>query len=243
MSYFPEGGYGLYSNFEDDDGFDFGDCQGDLDYEPVMTLTKKPTNNNSNGVSAATSDLATDKHTAMDAPPPVRTSHLATDKDTAMDAPPPVSNASTIITDEGTESIKHNGFIIGGDSPPPSDQVESKPLNSEIDAIKSSAAAQPTIKYKQSRFSPNLPHKPKMNNPRSRNPTGGDNPRSKYRKGCVLFDTDPQEQSRLMEQGEELRLAVTRGNLERVHAILDSGEQFSTVRFALLAFPFNCSGP
>ncbi len=68
-----------------------------------------------------------------------------------------------------------------------------------------------------------------MNNPRSRNPTGGDDPRSKYRKGCVLFDTDPQEQSRLMEQGEELRLAVTRGNLERVHAILDSGELLSTL--------------
>ena len=27
-----------------------------------------------------------------------------------------------------------------------------------------------------------------------------------------------------MEQGEELRLAVTKGNLKRVHAILDSGE-------------------
>ncbi len=32
-----------------------------------------------------------------------------------------------------------------------------------------------------------------------------------------------------MEQGEELRLAVTRGNLERVHAILDSGELLSTL--------------
>ncbi len=177
MSYLPEGGYGLYSNFEDDYGFDFGDCQspGDLDYEPVMTMTKKPTNNNNINNGAATSDLATDKDRA------------------AMDAPPPVSNASTIITDDDTEP-KQNGFIVGGDSPPPSDQVENKPLNSEIDAIKSSAATQPTtIKYKQSRFSPNLPHKPKMNNPRSRNPTGGDDPRSKYRKGCILFDTDPQE--------------------------------------------------
>ncbi len=73
MSYLPEGGYGLYSNFEDDDGFDFGDCQspGDLDYEPVLTITKKPTNNNNINNGAATSDLATDKDgVAMDAPPP-----------------------------------------------------------------------------------------------------------------------------------------------------------------------------
>ncbi len=105
MSYLPEGGYGLYSNFEDDDGFDFGDCQspGDLDYEPVMTITKKPTNNNNINNGAATSDLATDKDVV------------------AMDAPPPVSNASTIITDNDTEP-KQNGFIVGGDSPPPSDK-------------------------------------------------------------------------------------------------------------------------
>ena len=88
MSYLPEGGYGLYSNFKDDDGFDFGDCQspGDLDYEPVLTITKKPTNNNNINIGAATSDLATDKDAV------------------AMDAPPPVSNASTIITDNDTES-------------------------------------------------------------------------------------------------------------------------------------------
>ncbi len=34
-------------------------------------------------------------------------------------------------------------------------------------------------------LSKNLPHKPKMSNPRSSNPTGGNDPRSKYRKRCV----------------------------------------------------------
>ncbi len=73
----------------------------------MMTITKKPTNNNNINNGAATSDLATDKDGA------------------AMDAPLPVSNASTIITDDDTEP-KQNGFIVRGDSPPPSDQVKFK---------------------------------------------------------------------------------------------------------------------
>ncbi len=80
----------------------------------------------------------------------------------------------------------------------------------------------PKTKYKQSRFSPNLPHKPKRNWPHGS--VTGDDVRSKQRSGCGLIDMDPQEQSRQLEQGEELRLAVIRGNVERVKDILDSGK-------------------
>ena len=96
----------------------------------------------------------------------------------------------------------------------------------------SSAASTPSptkqspVKAKQSRFSPHLPKKPPSSSKKGWN--GHYNSRSKYKKGRGSVGTElriPQEQSHVMEKGEELRVAISRGNVERVKAVMDSGEQ------------------
>ncbi len=51
MSFVPESRYGLYNNFEDDDGFDFGDfTQSDIEAVINLNGPKNPTNNNNNPI-------------------------------------------------------------------------------------------------------------------------------------------------------------------------------------------------
>ncbi len=196
----PESGYGLYNDFQDDDGFDFGDYT-QSDFESVLSLpTKAPTSDNNNNTSTTAQGKFED----------------------AQDEEPITDTLSIAISDSSTAD-EHKGFIIGSDSPPaPSESLETNPtlLDSPVVPVET-----PQTKYKESRFSPNLPHKPKRS--RSRSSFAGDDVRSKVKSGCGLIDMDPQEQSRQLEQGEELRLAVTRGNVERVKDILDSGKYYN----------------
>ena len=138
-------------------------------------------------------------------------------------------NETVTVTDSDTPSDTKPGgvFMVGGDSPE-ADRKETPKLETDDKLSPSVATSSPakqfTGKIKQGRFSPNLPKK----TPSSKKSWNGQyESRSKYKRGYGSVSTrscDPQEQSQVMEKGEELRVAISRGNVKRVKSILDSGK-------------------
>jgi len=109
-------------------------------------------------------------------------------------------------------------FFIGSDSPE-HDKVSTEMPNLEQVTEPIVISPKPKPFQKQGRFSPHLPSsRSRFGSKSSQNykfkPAGDPRERS----------GDAQAQSMLMERGEELRLAISRGDLDKVALILDTGK-------------------
>ena len=221
MSYVPHGSYyGGYDDFEDDGGFDFGDSYDSQTcrekFEPTLSAVINPSRSSEQTGNVQSREEDDGEEHANSRNFDNSGTDIAKVQGVKVEVQP----------EDGVPAPGSEAFFVGSDSP------ESSPRHT-TGVLKSGTAAQGSPgSHKKSRFSPNLSpsySKSKTSRQSRQRYLVADcqgELRSKYKKGSGSTDEsshDPHEQSRMLEKGEELKVAISRGNVERVMEILDGG--------------------